>query len=177
MSHEPHSFAPQAGAPWPPPAPLPGPSRLLPILGVVLGLLGLATGTAAWFRAAPSHSAAPAYSDQQVADAKKAVCEAYAKGFRAIRVSGTKKPDTPDEILPATVINARVAEVAAANYFLNSADLNPASPPELLDLIRQLGAIYEDVAVTQLADGSRQDVHPIAAQADELMPKIDQLCQ
>lgn len=174
MSHEPYSSA-RAGAPWPPPAPSPGPSRLLPILSVVLGLLGLATGTAAWFRAAPSHSAAPAYTEQQVADAKKAVCEAYAKGMRSIRTVGTVKVD-PTNWFP-TAINTRLAGFASATYMIDALGSNPAAPNGLQDMVRQVASAYRDIALSQLADGTPQDYQSDNDTVQELVPKIDLTCQ
>lgn len=175
MSHEPYSSA-RAGAPWPPSAPSPGPSRLLPILGVVLGLLGLATGTAAWFRAAPSHSAAPAYSEQQVADAKKAVCEAYAKGVRSMRVVTGRVVDNPSEALPVAV-NSRLAEVAVANYFINTAAANPAAPSEIKSMMSQLAKAYEEVALIQLADGTPTDYQAQKQFVNDSVQTLDEICR
>lgn len=175
MSHEPYSSAPQAGASWPPPAPLPGPSRLLPILGVVLGLLGLAAGTAAWFHSAPSHSDAISYSEQQVADAKKAVCEAYAKGMRSIRTVGSVKVD-PSNWFP-TAINTRLAGFAAGTYLIDAQRGNPAAPSELRDLVEKVGTAYRNIALSQLADGTPQDYRSDNDTLQELVPEIDQTCQ
>ena len=168
-----------ATQPGPPQAPLRCFSRWLPLVGAGLAVVGLTAGAAGCSRpAATSGDAAkPAYSDQQVADAKKAVCEAYKKGFQSIRVASTKKSDDSTEGLPGTLLNARIAEVAAANYFINSVRENPAAPSELNELVGQLGDIYQDIVLTQLSDGSREEVHPIAGKADAIIPKIDQLCQ
>ena len=181
MSYAGYDPASQAPPPWPPQAPAQGrgPSRLLPILGAVLGLLGLIAGVAAWFRAAPSNvGEGPVYSEQQVADAKKAVCDAYAKGVQSIQAAVAKRPENPAEtLLPATVLNARIAEVTVANYLFTSIDANPAAPPELSGLIRKLGDIYQNIVLTQLADGAREEVGTIAAKADEVMPTIGRICQ
>ena len=175
MSHEPYSSVPQAGAPWAPPAPS---SRLLPVLGVVLGLLGLVVGTAAWFRAAPAYSDAPPFSEQQVTDAKKAVCEAYVKGWHSLQVAGSrKKPDDPTDTIPVVSVNGRVAETAVGNYLVNSAEANPAAPEELKGLIRHLGQAYQEIVLSQLADGSKSDVAPIADEADRLREEIEAICR
>jgi len=161
-----------------PQAPARRSSRWLPVIGTGIALVGLTAGVAGCSRPAASGDAAkPAYSDQQVADAKKAVCEAYKKGFQSIRVASTKKSDDSTEGLPGTLLNARIAEVAAANYFINAVRENPAAPSELNELVGQLGDIYQDIVLTQLSDGSREEVHPIAGKADAIIPKIDQLCQ
>jgi hypothetical protein len=181
MSHAQFDPTPQAPPPWTQPAPAQGPgiARLLPVLGVVLGLLGLGMGVAAWFRAIPPITAeAPAFSDQQVADAKVGVCTAYAKGWRSLQVAGSqKKPDGPPDTLPAVTVNGRVAEVAVGNYLINSVEANPAAPSELKELVRQLGEVYQEIVLTQLADGSRSDVVPIAENADRVRAEIERLCQ
>ena len=179
MSYAQYDPASQAPPPWPPQAPAQGrgPSRLLPILGAVLGLLGLIAGVAAWFRAAPSNVVAnPTYSEQQVADAKKAVCEAYAKGVRSMRVVAGRVVDNPADTLPVAV-NSRLAEVAVANYYVNALSANPAVPSELQDLLRRLSQAYQDVALIQLADGTPVDYKPEKEVVNESVRKLDQLCQ
>lgn len=179
MSHAPYEPIPQAPPQWAqqPIQPSRAPSRLLPVLGVVLGSLGLIAGVAAWFRAAPSNEGASAvYSEQQVSEAKKAVCETFEQGMRSIRAAGNRRAENPAESF-SVAVNTRLAEVAVANAFFNTLNANPASPPELSGLIRQLGVIYEDIALTQLADGSKVDVDPIATQLDDAIPKVDGICR
>jgi hypothetical protein len=149
------------------------------VLGVVLGLLGLGMGAAAWFRAAPAITAeAPAFSDRQVVNAKSGVCTAYAKGWRSLQVAGSqKKPDGPPDTLPAVTVNGRVAEVAVGNYLIHSVEANPAAPSELKELVRQLGEVYQEIVLTQLADGSRSDVVPIAENAERVRAELERLCQ
>ncbi len=178
MSHAQYEPTPHAPPPWPAQSPAQGhrPSRVLPILGVVLGTLGLIVGIAAWFRAAPSDAAAePVYSEQQVADAKTAVCEAYAKGILALQVAGAKKPD-PADWLPVAV-NTRLAETAMGGFLINVLNANPATPPQLQELTRQLALNYQEMAVIQLADKTPADFEPNRLVADDLIPKIDQSCR
>ena len=86
------------------PIPTRNASRLLPVLGVVMGLLGLLLGAAAWFRAGQSDVAAPpVYSKQEVAEATEAVCGAYAKGVRAFQVAGSRQVSDSSAILPIAV--------------------------------------------------------------------------
>jgi hypothetical protein len=140
-------------------------------------LLGLVAGVGAWFRAAPTGPPPPVYSEQQVADAKEAVCEAYQKSWRSVQVAGSKKSDDPDAVIPIAAVNGRVAEVAVGNFLINSADANPAAPPELNALMRQLGFSYQHIVLSQLADGTKADVLPLGQEADGVKSKIDQICQ
>ena len=178
MSRAQYEPTAQTPPPWPAQVPAQGrsPSRVLPILGAVLGTLGLIVGVAAWFRAAPPNvGEGPVYSEQQVADAKTAVCDAYAKGLQALQVAGAKKPD-PTDWLPVAV-NTRLAETAIGNFLINILDANPAVPPELRELTRQLALAYQSMALTQLADGQINDYKSDKDSIENLAPKIDQICQ
>jgi hypothetical protein len=79
MTNPPY-YGPPQPSPWPP-APAPKPSHVPLVVAYVGIVIAIALGAVALFQpvnteAAPA-SQAPKYTDQQVADAKKAVCEAY----------------------------------------------------------------------------------------------------
>ena len=177
MPQAPQRHMPATPPPQPPRLQQPhGRSSLwLGALGVVLGLLGLLVGVAAWFRAAP-HEAVDVYTEQQVADAKKAVCEAYAEGVRSIWVAGGKKADNPSDALPIAV-NTRLAEVAMGDYLINALHANSAVPAELRELATKLASTYQKMALIQLSDGTPLDYEPDRRIADEVIPKLDQICQ
>ena len=157
--------------------PAQGPSRLLPILGTALGLLGLIAGVVAWLRPTDANSAASSlYSDQQVADAKKAVCEAYEKGVRSMRVVAARVVDDPADTLPVAV-NSRLAEVGVGNYFVNALAMNPAAPPGLQDDLRRLAQAYQDIALIQLAGGAPVDYKTEKEIANAAVEKLDLICQ
>jgi hypothetical protein len=135
-------------------------------------------GVAACARPAASGDAGkPAYTEQQVSDAKKAVCDTVEKGIRSIQTAGTKKPDNPSDTLPGSVLNMRIAETAVGNSFFHSTQANPAAPADLIELTNQLGEVYQEIVLTQLADGSKLQVDPIAVRADDLIPKIQGKCR
>ena len=176
MSHAQYDPMPKAPPPWAQPAPAqrPGIAQLLPVLGVVLGLLGLGMGAAAWFRAAPADVAGK--PEQQVVDASAAVCEAYTKGVRSMRVVAGRIVDNPADTLPVAV-NSRLAEVAVGNYFINALAANPAAPPELQEPLLELARAYQDVALIQLANGTPSDYKSEKEIVNEAVAKLDQLCQ
>jgi len=176
MSHAQYDPTPKAPPPLAQPAPAQGPgfARLLPVLGVVLGLLGLGMGAAAWFRAAPADVAGqPAYTEQQVSEAKEAVCSAYARGVQSFQIAGTKKVDNHSEAL-AIAVNTRLAEVAVGNYLINTLNAHPAAPYELRELIKKLAKSYQEIALKQLAESS--DYKQLGLDADEAISKIEQVC-
>lgn len=169
-----YSNAPEPHQPWPPRShpQRPSASRVLPIIGVVLGLLGLAMGVAAWFRAAPLGSA---YSSTQMTEAKTTVCAAYSKALHSLRIAGNRKVD-PADALPVAV-NTRLAAVAVGNYLINTVAVNVAAPIDLQNSIRQLAQAYQDIALAQLADSSTADYEATAVAADKLILEIDGQCR
>jgi hypothetical protein len=170
--------ASQASRPSALQAPLRNPSRWLPLVRVGLGLAALVVAVAGCSQPAPSTQAAkPTFSDQQVAEAKKAVCDDYEKGFRAIQVAASKSPETSDETFSSTTLNARIAEIGVANYLFNSLNANPAAPAELRDLVDRLAALYQKIAIMQLSDATREEIAPTADKAQELTPGISRICQ
>jgi hypothetical protein len=178
MSHAPYEPIPQAPPQWAqqPIQPSRAPSRLLPVLGVILGSLGLIAGVAAWFRAAPpTQGASAVYSEQQVNEAKAAVCGDYRKAVRSFQIAGNRTVDNPADKL-AVAVNTRLAEVAAGNYMNNSIDSNAAAPEDLKNLIRQLARTYQDIALTQLAEGTQADVEPFGDSADKVILDINKIC-
>ncbi len=179
MSHAQYDPTPKAPPPWTQPAPAqrPGIARLLPVLGVVLGLLGLGMGVAAWFRAAPADVVRDTpYTEQQDADAKIAVCEAYNKGIRTIRIVASKRADNPADAL-AVAVNSRVGAVAVSTYFFNTLEANPASPVELRTLMQGLANDYQNLVLIQLADGTPVDWKSTRDSIEDAAVKLDQICQ
>ena len=118
MSHEPYSSA--RGRTVAAIGTVASPSRLPPILGVVLGLLHIRHRNR--FLSRPVAFCCAAYSEQQ---ADEEGGEAYA-GVRSMRVVTGRVVDNPSEALPVAV-NSRLG-VAVANYFINTAAANPRRP-------------------------------------------------
>ena len=114
--------------------------------------------------------------EQQVVDASAAVCEAYTKGVRSMRVVAGRIVDNPADTLPVAV-NSRLAEVAVGNYFINALAANPAAPPELQEPLLELARAYQDVALIQLANGTPSDYKSEKDIVNEAVAKLDQLCQ
>lgn len=146
---------------------------MLPVLGVVLGLLGLASGVAAWFRAAPKSE--PAYSAEQIAVAKGAVCEAFERAVKTLEIAGRR---TADDRVEAGVVavNTRLA-LASVNSYLNSVlQANPATPADLVGSTRDLADSYQEIELAQLADATKEEVATTAEATDATAAKIKKQC-
>jgi hypothetical protein len=147
------------------------------MLGAGVALVGLSTGMAACARPATSGDAAkPVYSDQQVAEAKKAVCEAYAKGMRTVRSVAGRKAESEADKLPVITVSA-AGELAAAQYFLNTLSLYPAAPSEIQQSLRRLAQQYQEVALVQLANGAPSEYQANGEAIDTAVAELDKSCQ
>jgi len=179
MSRAQYEPTPQAPPPWPAQVPAQGrsPSRVLPILGAVLGTLGLIVGVAAWFRAAPPNVVeGPVYSEQQVADAKTAVCDAYAKGMRTVRSVASRKAENEADKLLVIAVSA-TGELAAATYFFNILNSTPAAPSNIQQSLNRLAQQYQEVALIQLANGAPSEYESNGKAIDAAIAELDISCQ
>jgi hypothetical protein len=112
-----------------------------------------------WFRPAPAvplppHSAGPAYTEQQVADAKAHACNAFElvnKGI-SLETNGQLSKDPAMELAQGT--NARLTTISSAWYL--KARLEPAAPADLAAAIQHLSDVLLDLGANYLA-GAKDD--------------------
>jgi hypothetical protein len=116
------------------------------------------------------------YSEQQVADAKKAVCEAYAMGMRTVRSVASRKAENDTEKLPVITVSA-TGELAAATYFVNILNSNPAAPSEVSQPLNRLAQQYQEVALIQLANGAPSEYKSNGETIDESVAELDRSCR
>ena len=178
MSQAPYGPTPATPPPWPPQAAPArrGASQLLAILGLVLGLLGLGIGTAAWFRAAPTPAATPNYSDQQVAEAKKAMCGEFSAGQDMLLIVGNKRPPSAEESFVFT-INSRVAIDAAMDDLRAALLEHPATPEPLKERIKGLVQNYQQLLFETLSDKTSSDIDPILRRVDSSVLTVREACK
>jgi hypothetical protein len=148
------------------------------IIAIVIAVIAIAVAIGAWFRPIPKPEtpAAKTYSEQEVADAKKALCDAYNQVKSSVNTAGGKSGDNPTETF-IVAVNIRLAFATSSNYLTEKVDSNPAAPKDLADALRNLGSKYREIVMEQLADKSADDVNPVAKSADEEIAKIKQACQ
>lgn len=177
MSQAPYGPTPAA---WPTQGPPPGrgPSRLPTIIAIVIALVAVAVAVGAWFRPAPkAETAAPrVYSEQETADAKKAVCDAFDRGQQTLSVTGSKTgTDTNNSFIVA--VNSRVAISSVIAYWRNAVQREPATPNELADDLSAVATTYEDILLRLLADASESDLSALYTSVDASVPKMTQACK
>jgi hypothetical protein len=191
MTDSPYGVTP--GGAWPPPGPPAGPppawppvtpkqSRAPVIISLVVALIAVAIAIGAWFKPsdheaqAVSSDTKPQYSGQQVADAKKAMCDAYDSAYKASANAGGQTSDDPT-LKFVIAVNTRLATQFAANYLAKTLDQNPPTPSSLTGQIREIVALYDQIVLGQLSGTSNADLRPTYDKLDATGAQIAQACQ
>jgi hypothetical protein len=157
---------------WPTPAPKQ--SRAPVIISLVVALIAIAVAIGGWFRPASEASAPDTksqFSEQQVADAKTAMCAAFDKATKAVAGAGSQTSDDPATKVLISV-NTRLAFHVMTDYFRSELAQNPAAPPELVNAFRNSISAYEDMVLTQLANAPKDELDAVYAKttaSDEAM--------
>ena len=143
------------------------------IIAIVIALVAVAVAIAAWFKPAPKVEtpAAKTYSEQETADAKKAVCDAFEKVRKTLSTTGGKLGDSPTDSF-VVAVNIRLALETSSAYLARSLSDHLAAPDDLAKPVRNLAGTYQEIALNQLADASPADLDPLAQSADAQIAKI-----
>ncbi|WP_197382900.1 hypothetical protein [Mycolicibacterium mengxianglii] len=187
MNDSPYGVKP--GGPWQPPIPYapPGPpwhrpSRIPLVVSVVGVPIAIALAAASWFRASGGESLPVAtdsssqHSEQEVAAAKKAICDARNMGYEASAVAGNKTSDDPN-IQFVIAVNVRLSSIASAEYLQLQIDKHPAAPPALAAAARDLALAYTNMTLFHLSDASDEKLKPAYAELDAADAKVIQACK
>jgi hypothetical protein len=149
-------------------------------VAIVIAVLALALAMAACSRPTPAPAPAapptPQFTEQQVAEAKQNLCDAYKTMFRAIEKAGTVTSEDPNERY-MLALNIRLAFNTAADYLLGELSQNPAAPSDLIDATRQLARSYQRMVLTQTARAPQEDLDAVYREADPAEAAIKRDCQ
>jgi hypothetical protein len=168
MSESPYGAMP--GGQWPPPGAPQGypparpatptkPSRAPVIISLVIAIIAIAVAVGAWFRPAPNTSdtkTTPQYSEQQVADAKEAVCAAHDLVTRATETAGAQTSDDPT-VKFLFAVNGRVGAITSANYILATLEEFPATSDQLANAVRETALAYQETNLLHLANAPKEE--------------------
>ena len=102
-------------------------------------LVGRSASVGAW----------PAFTNQQVADAKARACAAYTTVRTGVSLQTHATGAADPVATPAVAVDARLSEVVSAQYLLNR--LDPATPPPLAAAIHTFADDLLDIAANALA--------------------------
>jgi hypothetical protein len=121
----------------------------------------------------------PAYSDQQVADAKGNVCAAYALVHEAVAVNTNKQAPEGDNFAAqyAIAANSRLALYGGGGYLLDRLAAEPATPIELANAVKALAAKFREIAIEYLSERPQPRDHPLTDAMDGVAAPVDDLCK
>jgi hypothetical protein len=147
---------------------------------VVALLVTLGVAIVGWFRPVPTKPPpAPTYSNQQVADAKAAVCSAYQQVRKAGDVAGARNGGSdPTSILTVATSTRQVLDVGS-RYLVTKLDAEPATPSDLAAAVRKLADVYQEMTVDYLDGLSNSDpeLGPLLRAGDEAHSTIENRCK
>jgi hypothetical protein len=159
---------------------------MLALLGLLFGLVG--TGLGLWSVAtrpdssassATTTPAAPTYPPDQVASAKKKVCDAHEIIKQGVGLNTSRPgPKGPDDALGwANVAHGRIANLMAGVYLPSR--IEPATPPDLRDAVKNLADKYLYINALAVAGKTTGDPEFDAAlkATNAASDEVDRQCQ
>lgn len=180
MSQQPLGPTSAAPSPWPPRQPSAGrsASQLPAIIAIVIALVAVAVAIAAWFKPTPKAEvpAAKTYTEQETADAKKAVCDAYGTAYHALEINKRKSIVNQADSF-AVIVNTRLTVHVVADFLLNALDNNAATQPSLSARIRDLASSYQEIVLQQISDADQSQLDASYQRADAMQSAVAQDCR
>jgi hypothetical protein len=178
---EPAGSAPTTWQSAPPQSPRRLRWPILKSLAIVLVVVGVAIGAAVrpLFTGKHAAPAAPAYTAQQVADAKAAMCTAYWKVGRAMEIADARSGDDDPTATLAVATNIRQVLDFGSRYLLIKLALAPATPPDLAEALRTLADSYQEVTMGFLdgLNNSSPEQQPALRAGGAAALTIQRLCK
>lgn len=160
-------------------------SRWLGLAALAIAICALGIAITAWFR--PIHGPnnahhempTPAFTAQQVADAKMKVCEAYVLVHQAVNINTNRQSPVPgDEIgRIAVAAHARLALYEGGSYLLERLSSEPATPIDLKDSLRSLADSMQEYSMNTLADALESKQNLFRSNIGNLIAEVDRLCK
>jgi hypothetical protein len=143
---------------------------------LVLVLIAIAIGGAAWFRAG---NGSPQFNSDQTAQAKTNVCSAYVTVRQAV-VENTHLtiPNPGDRIAQlAVAANARLALLGGGSYLQDRLDAEHAAPTDLSFAVTALSATVQQLGADYLAGADDSLQVPLRRDLDTQISKTNALCK
>ena len=148
------------------------------IIAIVIAVIAVAVAIGAWLRPAPKPEApaAKTYSDQEVADAKSAVCDAFQNVIHTLDANKRKSSVNPADSF-AVAVNTRLAVETAAEHLAWAVEAHPALQSDLTSTLSDLASAYREIVMKQIGDADQTDLDTSYQKADKLQTDAAQVCQ
>ncbi|CAJ1509581.1 hypothetical protein [[Mycobacterium] burgundiense] len=116
------------------------------------------------------------FSQQEIADAEEAMCDAWRASYAAIRNVASK--NSQDDTLTYVLnLESQVVFDASADYIQSHLRNHPATPRQLAEVLSRLSLSYQDMVLARLADVSESEVEPIKAKMNSAESSVRQECE
>jgi hypothetical protein len=150
------------------------------VISLVVALIAVAVAVGSWFKPAPElptpRDPTTSFTDQQVSDAKTALCAAHDLVNRATQTAGGQSSDDPTQKF-VIAVNIRVGSIASASYFLATLNQYPATSDELAAAVRETAAAYQEATLLQIALAPKEETDVAYAKLNAADAKYVQACQ
>jgi hypothetical protein len=177
------TMSPAVPQPWPhAAAPRPQRWQILALTAIALAALALAIGS--WFRPVngvktPSAPPALAYTNQQVADAKAAVCAAFGQVDRALLLAYARNGGSDPNAQLAVATSTQLVLDAGSRYLSTTLTNEPATPSDLATAVRKQSDAYQKALIgflngLRFSDPAQQ---PTVSASDEATLTMRRLCK
>jgi hypothetical protein len=158
------------------------PARWPAFTALLIALIALAVGIAAWFRPAPHNDQPPpkpAYTDQQAADAKAKVCAAFGKLERAVDIANAAPRGNDATSQLTESINVRQVFDVGSRYLFRTLAEEPATPADLAAAVRKEASSLQEGVIGYLEGLPNTDpqMQPLVEANTEAASTIRQLCK
>lgn len=159
-------------------------SRWIALSALGIALVGLGVGIGAWLRpmpqaSSPASTAEPSFTEEQIAQAKAHVCDAYGLVKDAVVLNTHRTNPVPDDEIGAlaTGLYGPVAIYQGGDYLLDRLEAEPATPVDLANGVRSLGSAMKKLAMTDLTAEPDFVRDPLRQNAEAGSTTLDKLCQ
>jgi hypothetical protein len=141
-------------------------------------LIAVAAAVAAWLRpipvAKPAAPQTPAFSEQQISDARAKVCAAYAEIHHAVDVNAPRKGGDDPTAQLAVATNMRQIYIAGSAYLLTKLADEPATPIDLATATSKVAKLFQALTIEgSVSDPSVEAYNDVNATAET----IQSLCK
>jgi hypothetical protein len=169
-----------AGSPvWP--SPSRAPSRWPTFLALALALVASGLAIVGWFRPSPPPAAqpstTPAYTEQQISDAKTRACAAFDTVLKGVTLQTHGEASDDPAMRKAQAVNGQLSLVAGGWYLRDHVD--PATPTQLAADIRKTADVLLDLGTNALAGAQNADQPQasLLAEVKSSFAQVQELCK
>jgi ABC-type glycerol-3-phosphate transport system substrate-binding protein len=158
------------------------PPRWPTFTALAIALMALAVGLVGWFRPVPptsQPSSKPAYTDQQVANAKTNICAAFEKVHNAVDLAHTHVGSTDYNTQLTAAALTNLALDAGSRYLLTKLAEEPATPPDLATAVRNEANAEQEALIGYLngLPASDPQMQPAVSASDDATATVRRLCK